>query len=397
MKTPVRDTRSPSPPAPVLPLRSPTTLDGWRARVRHKPSRPPIPPPADDSTPAGKDGVDENDPRVRYHAQLGLVETTDIIKGSLTAPAAVASQRGTPPSLPARRHRQRLPRHGQTHAAAPHRPGSPGPPRKALRHRRQPHPRRLHQRPARARHARRLVRGPGRLPRLGPLPPRHPAAARAAHEGLHRPCRPRHAAFPHRGLPRRRHRPAAARGSAADLRLLRLPRRRVGADRLLERYRLQRHPPGSPRSSLPPPAASYRGHRADPAALGAHPVGQPAAAPLQGAPRRMGQHRGHPRRAAEPAPSPARQPPGLRRTSTGSPTGSWNISPLWSAWPASLPSSTARKPSPATSCTTLPATSACPQQTRTTRRSDRAPSPHTRQEPGKPAAGGGSNPPTPAR
>lgn len=86
MKTPVRDPQSASPPAPapVLPPGSPTTLDGWRARVRHEPSRPPIP-PADDPMPSDKDGVDENDPRVRYHAQLGLVETTDIIKGSLTA------------------------------------------------------------------------------------------------------------------------------------------------------------------------------------------------------------------------------------------------------------------------------------------------------------------------
>lgn len=80
MRTPVRDGRSAPPPAPapILPVGPPTTLSGWRARVRHQPSPPPIP-AADDSTP------DEDDPRVRYHAQLGLVETTDIATGLKTA------------------------------------------------------------------------------------------------------------------------------------------------------------------------------------------------------------------------------------------------------------------------------------------------------------------------
>ncbi len=80
MRTPVRDARSAPPPAPapILLVGPPTTLSGWRARVRHQSSPPPIP-AADDSTP------DEDDPRVRYHAQLGLVETTDIATGLKTA------------------------------------------------------------------------------------------------------------------------------------------------------------------------------------------------------------------------------------------------------------------------------------------------------------------------
>ncbi|MFE2326908.1 hypothetical protein ACFXD5_23795 [Streptomyces sp. NPDC059385] len=81
MKAPARDARSTPPPAPT-PLSSPgppTTLRGWRARVRHQPSPPAIP-PAGDLAPA-----DEDDPRVRYHAQLGLVETTDIATGLKTA------------------------------------------------------------------------------------------------------------------------------------------------------------------------------------------------------------------------------------------------------------------------------------------------------------------------
>lgn len=81
MKPPVRDAQSVPPPAsaPALSPGSPTTLHGWRARVRHQPAPPPIP-PVDGPVP-----VDEDDPRVRYHAQLSLVETTDIATGMKTA------------------------------------------------------------------------------------------------------------------------------------------------------------------------------------------------------------------------------------------------------------------------------------------------------------------------
>ncbi|MBY8864487.1 ATP-binding protein [Streptomyces sennicomposti] len=80
MKTPVRDPQSAPAPTPApLPPGPPTILQGWRARVRHQPLPPPIP-PADDSAPA-----DEDDPRVRCHARLGLVETTDIATGLKTA------------------------------------------------------------------------------------------------------------------------------------------------------------------------------------------------------------------------------------------------------------------------------------------------------------------------
>ncbi|MFD7461103.1 MULTISPECIES: hypothetical protein [unclassified Streptomyces] len=80
MRTSVRGPRSTPPPAPapVLAPGPPTTLDGWRARVRQQPSPPPVP-QADDPIP------DEDDPRVRYHAHLGLVETTDIATGLKTA------------------------------------------------------------------------------------------------------------------------------------------------------------------------------------------------------------------------------------------------------------------------------------------------------------------------
>ncbi|MER6145194.1 hypothetical protein ABT174_35110 [Streptomyces sparsogenes] len=80
MRTSVRGALSAPPPAPapVLSLGPPTTLHSWRARVRQQPSPPPVP-QADGPIP------DEDDPRVRYHAQLGLVETTDIATGLKTA------------------------------------------------------------------------------------------------------------------------------------------------------------------------------------------------------------------------------------------------------------------------------------------------------------------------
>ncbi|MEN8651687.1 hypothetical protein ABCR94_13930 [Streptomyces sp. 21So2-11] len=86
VKTSVRNPKSAPPPQTLLPPGQPSTLPGWRARVRHVPGQPPavpdeLPSPADGNDP----GIDENDPRVRYHAQLGLVETTDIVQGTLTA------------------------------------------------------------------------------------------------------------------------------------------------------------------------------------------------------------------------------------------------------------------------------------------------------------------------
>ncbi|WP_055566882.1 hypothetical protein [Streptomyces atriruber] len=56
-----------------------STVLAWNALVREDPPPPP-PLPA-----AAPDKVSEDDPRVRYHARLGLVETTDIRKGLQTA------------------------------------------------------------------------------------------------------------------------------------------------------------------------------------------------------------------------------------------------------------------------------------------------------------------------
>ncbi|MFF3159184.1 hypothetical protein [Streptomyces sp. NPDC057910] len=67
------------PAAPLRPQDLTSTVHGWNALAREDPpSPPPLPavPPRD---------VTEDDPRVRYHGRLGLVETTDISKGLLTA------------------------------------------------------------------------------------------------------------------------------------------------------------------------------------------------------------------------------------------------------------------------------------------------------------------------
>ncbi|MFC8717073.1 hypothetical protein [Kitasatospora sp. NPDC057198] len=87
MKTPVRKPQNAGgPPAEtLLAPAAPTTLAGWRSRVRHRPSPPPVP-PADvpalvDGEAGGDVAIDEDDPRFRYHAHLGLVETTDVSNG----------------------------------------------------------------------------------------------------------------------------------------------------------------------------------------------------------------------------------------------------------------------------------------------------------------------------
>jgi hypothetical protein len=67
------------PAAAVNPQDATSTVHGWNALVRED---PPHPPPLPATLPKT---VDEDDPRVRYHARLGLVETTDIRKGLLTA------------------------------------------------------------------------------------------------------------------------------------------------------------------------------------------------------------------------------------------------------------------------------------------------------------------------
>ncbi|MDI3390656.1 hypothetical protein QIS99_31340 [Streptomyces sp. B-S-A8] len=90
MKAPVRDLQTrPSPPPALSTIAEPTTLLGWRARLRRTPSPPPplIPlPQADPSMATGdKEEERENHPRIRYHADLGLVETTDIQRGLLLA------------------------------------------------------------------------------------------------------------------------------------------------------------------------------------------------------------------------------------------------------------------------------------------------------------------------
>ncbi|MFJ5893343.1 hypothetical protein [Streptomyces californicus] len=86
MKAPVRDPQSPpAPPAPPAPDTAgpPTTLLGWRTRLRQPPAQPPplVPLPPQDPSCADSEEERENDPRVRYHADLGLIETTDIQRG----------------------------------------------------------------------------------------------------------------------------------------------------------------------------------------------------------------------------------------------------------------------------------------------------------------------------
>ena len=93
MKASVRDPQSPpAPPAPPAPdtVGPPTTLLGWRTRLRQPSSKLPplVPLPPEDPSAANSEEEGEkreNDPRVRYHADLGLVETTDIQRGLLLA------------------------------------------------------------------------------------------------------------------------------------------------------------------------------------------------------------------------------------------------------------------------------------------------------------------------
>lgn len=83
---------APAPPAPALkPAAGPvTTLAGWRATVR-APS--PTPPPLEPLAPADTGQVlseeeellRESHPRVRYHADLGLIPTSDIQRGERQA------------------------------------------------------------------------------------------------------------------------------------------------------------------------------------------------------------------------------------------------------------------------------------------------------------------------
>lgn len=86
MTAPVRDPQSPpAPPAPPAPDTAgpPTTLLGWRTRLRqpHSQLPPLVPLPPQDPSCADSEEARETDPRVRYHADLGLVETTDIQRG----------------------------------------------------------------------------------------------------------------------------------------------------------------------------------------------------------------------------------------------------------------------------------------------------------------------------
>ncbi|MGA5474073.1 hypothetical protein ACPCUK_35535 [Streptomyces arboris] len=87
MKAFVRDPQAqPSPAAPpsLDTAGPPTTLLGWRTRLRQPPTQPPPPVPLPPRA-SGNEEEAENHPRVRYHADLGLVETTDITRGLLDA------------------------------------------------------------------------------------------------------------------------------------------------------------------------------------------------------------------------------------------------------------------------------------------------------------------------